>query len=71
MTNPNNRFQAIRVDGSSFQVIDTIHRVEICAVSDFEIDNDGNWTNDAQNRAMTIAACLNKAAWDYRPTLIR
>lgn len=68
MTNPNNRFQAIRVDGTSFQVVDTIHRVEICAVADYELA-DGAWTDDAQNRAMTIAACLNESAWDYRPTL--
>jgi hypothetical protein len=61
------RFQVARVDGTSFQVIDTIHRAEICAVADYELA-DGDWTNDAENRAMTIAVVLNQSAWDYRPS---
>lgn len=64
------RFQAVRVDGTSFQVIDTTHRAEICAVSDYQLA-DGQWTDDAANRAMTIAACLNLSPWDYRPTIVR
>lgn len=64
------RFQVARVDGSSFQVIDTIHRAEICAVSDYQLA-DGQWTDDAENRAMTIAVVLNGTAWDYRPTIVR
>lgn len=64
------RFQVARVDGTSFQVVDTTHRAEICAVSDYELA-DGQWTDDAQNRAMTIATVLNGTAWDYRPTIVR
>ena len=70
MTQQSARFQAVRVDGSSFQVIDTTHRAEICAVSDYELA-DGQWTDDSEYRAMTIAACLNQSAWDYRPTIAR
>lgn len=64
------RFQVARVDGTSFQVIDTIHNAEICAVADYELA-DGQWTDDAENRAMTIAVVLNGTAWDYRPTIVR
>ena len=63
------RFQVARVDGISFQVIDTIHRAEICAVADYQL-SDGQWTDDAENRAMTIAVVLNGTAWDYRPTIV-
>lgn len=67
--NQSKRFQVARVDGTSFQVIDTIHRAEICAVADYQLA-DGQWTDDAEYRAMTIAVCLNQAKWDYRPTII-
>jgi hypothetical protein len=63
------RFQVFVVNGTNFQVVDTIQRAEICEVSDYEFA-DGQWTDDAEYRAMTIAACLNKAAWDYRPTIV-
>ena len=68
MSNSNNhRFKVHKVDGSTFIVADNTTGNEICTVSDYETA-DGDWTNDSQNRAMTIAACLNKAAWDYRPS---
>lgn len=64
------RFQVARVDGTSFQVIDTIHRAEICAVADYELA-DGQWTDDAEQRAIVIAHWLNVSAYDYRPTIAR
>jgi hypothetical protein len=67
MTNPNSRFKVHKVDGSTFIVADSTTGNEICTVSDYETA-DGDWTNDAENRAMTIAVVLNQSAWDYRPS---
>lgn len=63
------RYQVFVVNGTNFQIVDTIHNSEICEVSDYELA-EGQWTDDAEYRAMTIAVCLNQAKWDYRPTII-
>jgi hypothetical protein len=63
----NNRFKVHKFSASVYIVADSTTGNEICALSDYET-SDGDWTDDALYRAMTIAACLNKAAWDYRPS---
>lgn len=64
---PNSRFKVHKSSSSLFIVADSTTGNEICAISDYETA-DGQWTNDAENRAMTIAVCLNQSAWDYRPS---
>lgn len=65
---PNSRFKVHKFRDALFIVVDSTTGNEICAVSDYELA-DGQWTDDAENRAMTIAVVLNVTSWDYRPTI--